>query len=247
MPRALPPNRSTKGCWTCRIRHRKCDESLPTCKECTDRHLHCHGYGPKPGWVEDPSTLHNELQRIKRNVKSNFCRNKLQNARRCPPDPDLSRSPQNHEGSSAPSKTQTSNSTVQSTFREAQLLVHYLDYIFPLQFPYYIDNPDLGGRGWLFWLLTKKGPLRQAALTLSALHQYTESRDKTENAEEELLQYHINAMQELRQVLRRHEVDGFADHREQLMEFMSCGTALISFEVGQPVSVFKYLPGPICN
>ncbi|CAM1510636.1 Fc.00g009710.m01.CDS01 [Cosmosporella sp. VM-42] len=119
-------------------------------------------------------------------------------------------------------------------FREAQLLVHYLDYIFPIQYPYYEDNPDLGGRGWLFWLLMKNGPLHQAILTLSALHQYTKfsyNTGNTEVTERELIGYHTNALQGLRQALHQYESNRFADNRDQLIEFLACGSALISFEV----------------
>jgi intracellular sulfur oxidation DsrE/DsrF family protein len=117
------------------------------------------------------------------------------------------------------------------TFREAQLLVHYLDYIFPLQYPYYKDEPSLGGRGWLFWLLMKRGPLHQAVLTLSALHHHTQSAEAAGNREAELIEYHTNALQRLRRVLRDSDMESFAESREQMVEFLACGCALVSFEV----------------
>ncbi|KAF4172531.1 hypothetical protein CNMCM8694_001044 [Aspergillus lentulus] len=227
--------RSNNGCWTCRIRHRKCDESLPACRECTERRIHCHGYGPQPGWVQDPVNLKKELQRIKRAVKENFRQTKkIQNARLARRAKDDSRLPlqAGHEHET-PGTSQQPKRNIHMSFREAELLTHYLDYIFPMQYPYYRDNPYLGGRGWLFWLLTKKGPLREAALTLAALHEHTRSHFTTIDTERELLRYHTNAMRELRQVLTHREVDGFTTHHEQWLEFVSCGTALMSFEVFQ--------------
>ncbi|CAK9441197.1 uncharacterized protein LODBEIA_P50660 [Lodderomyces beijingensis] len=32
------------GCWTCKKRHRKCDESKPVCKNCSSTNRHCEGY-----------------------------------------------------------------------------------------------------------------------------------------------------------------------------------------------------------
>ncbi|KXH37622.1 hypothetical protein CNYM01_08346 [Colletotrichum nymphaeae SA-01] len=223
-----PLGRSSGGCWTCRIRHRKCDEATPTCSECTDRHIVCHGYGTEPDWVKDPVKLQAELQRIKHAVKQNFRRTRKLQA--------------SSTRSSTRAVTEPSGEALEesaifspggSEYREAELLTYYLDYIFPLQYAYYVDKPALGGRGWLFWLLSKQGPLRQAAFTLSALHQHAMSQSKTEEMESELIRYHTNAMQELRQVLIRCETDGFASHPEYRVEFLTCGTFLISFEVFQ--------------
>ncbi|KAK7455691.1 hypothetical protein CaCOL14_012767 [Colletotrichum acutatum] len=223
-----PLGRSSGGCWTCRIRHRKCDEAIPTCKECTDRHIVCHGYGAEPDWVKDPNKLQAELQRIKHAVKQNFRRTRKLQA---------SSTRSSTRAVTEPSAENLEESAIfspgGSEYREAELLTYYLDYIFPLQYAYYVDKPALGGRGWLFWLLSKQGPLRQAAFTLSALHQHAMSHSKTEEMESELIRYHTNAMQEPRQVLVRCETDGFASHPEYRVEFLTCGTFLISFEVFQ--------------
>lgn len=220
-------NRSSNGCWTCRIRHRKCDELRPICRECSDRHIQCHGYGPKPAWIDNERALKEELGRIKRLVNQNFRRQKRGRKKNKgttqPVEPTEAAEPV----PTPPSVT----APTEMPFREAQLLVHYLDYIFPLQYPYYEDNPDLGGRGWLFWLLMKNGPLHQAILTLSALHQYTKFSYKTGNTERELLEYHTKALQGLREALHQYEMDGFANNQAQLVEFLACGCALTSFEV----------------
>lgn len=60
------------GCWTCRIRHRKCDSRTPTCKECSDRNVQCHGYGQKPEWMDGAAEEKKEKLRIKKAVKENF-------------------------------------------------------------------------------------------------------------------------------------------------------------------------------
>ncbi|EFY94120.1 Zn(2)-C6 fungal-type DNA-binding domain protein [Metarhizium robertsii ARSEF 23] len=225
-------NRSNNGCWTCRIRHRKCDEKHPICRECADRGITCHGYGPKPKWIDDEWKLQAELSRIKKTVNSNLRRKKKLQACKAsqarPSEHQNDPRQEEEDGYPAPPDAPT---TPDMAFREAQLLVHYLDYIFPLQYPYYKDEPSLGGRGWLFWLLMKRGPLHQAVLTLSALHHHTQSAGAPGTRESELIGYHTNALQRLRQVLQDCDMDKFAESRQQMVEFLACGSALISFEL----------------
>ncbi|KAL6918215.1 hypothetical protein FSST1_009710 [Fusarium sambucinum] len=65
------------GCWTCKLRHRKCDLHVPACRECKDRCIPCHGYGPKPVWMDGSAAEKQELTRIKKDIKLN-----VRNARR---------------------------------------------------------------------------------------------------------------------------------------------------------------------
>ncbi|RGP66164.1 hypothetical protein FSPOR_6784 [Fusarium sporotrichioides] len=59
------------GCWTCKLRHQKCDLQTPACGECKDRCIPCHGYGPKPAWKDGAAAERHELTRIKKAVKRN--------------------------------------------------------------------------------------------------------------------------------------------------------------------------------
>ena len=43
--------RSTTGCWTCRLRRKKCDEEKPSCQRCNKLQLKCDGYGERPPWM----------------------------------------------------------------------------------------------------------------------------------------------------------------------------------------------------
>lgn len=220
----LPPSRSHGACFTCRIRHRKCDETAPECVECTSRHIECHGYGPQPAWAKDPERLRQEVQKIKTQIKQHIRRSKLaQRPRRKTP-------PTEADGEESPIDTGTVNPDFQ-TFREAELLMHYLDRIFMIQFPYYTEKGSLTSRGWLFWRLTKKGPLRQAALTLAAFHRQTLSEHGADALERLMLFYHTSSMRELRAVVSRRQVSRSAARHDEWIEFMACGTALISFEV----------------
>ena len=43
--------RSRKGCWTCRERHKKCDERRPYCNVCEKSGRACAGYGVRLAWA----------------------------------------------------------------------------------------------------------------------------------------------------------------------------------------------------
>ncbi|CAL3962325.1 unnamed protein product [Diplocarpon coronariae] len=46
------PLRSKQGCWTCRLRRKKCDERREVCSVCESLGVTCYGYGPKPEWMD---------------------------------------------------------------------------------------------------------------------------------------------------------------------------------------------------
>lgn len=105
--------------------------------------------------------LQKELRRIKGAVKENFRRVKtIQNrqlARLTAEGAQASRAQASSQSlvDEVPNPTPVGSSTTNTIFREAQYLVHYLDYIFPIQYAFYVDAPDQGGRGWLFFLLER--------------------------------------------------------------------------------------------
>ncbi len=61
--------RSTRGCWTCRLRRKKCDEIRPTCATCESLAITCHGYGPKPEWMDGGEQEKEMANSIKQIVK----------------------------------------------------------------------------------------------------------------------------------------------------------------------------------
>ena len=44
--------RSKHGCWTCRLRKKKCDENQPRCAICESLSITCYGFGVKPDWMD---------------------------------------------------------------------------------------------------------------------------------------------------------------------------------------------------
>lgn len=268
---------ASSGCWTCQLRHRKCDREAPHCNECSDRNIQCHGYGSKPAWMDDGPAEARERSRIKAAVKSNFRQTRVrqnearkakdrqsihsaslsqsspsdlsrictpvrtshENSRTSPPDvsspvPDqwsaLEQMEDDEESDAArPADTQSSDDL---SAQEAGLVMYYLDHVFPYQFPYSSSNFRLGQRGWILWLLMRRGPFHDAAMSLAALHRRARSDDDDEYWQNHrILNHHSRALQRLCDFCQRESGTKLLENKTNLIEFLACGLFLISFEV----------------
>lgn len=65
------------GCWTCRLRRLKCDETRDPCERCTRCGIPCYGYGAKPGWKDGGTREAEKLVAIKAGVAENRRRRAL--------------------------------------------------------------------------------------------------------------------------------------------------------------------------
>lgn len=65
------PTRATrsKGCWTCRLRRKKCDEKRPVCDTCTALLITCHNHEAKPAWMDGGALQEEMAEQLKREVK----------------------------------------------------------------------------------------------------------------------------------------------------------------------------------
>jgi C6 transcription factor Pro1 len=64
------PKRGT-GCWTCKVRHKKCDASIPACRNCRSLEITCYCSSDRPTWMDNGTLQHEMAQRIKSDVKRN--------------------------------------------------------------------------------------------------------------------------------------------------------------------------------
>ncbi|RAH65958.1 Zn(II)2Cys6 transcription factor [Aspergillus aculeatinus CBS 121060] len=64
-PRAY--RRSRSGCFTCRLRRKKCDETRPTCKSCAKLSLKCDYKTPQ--WWATPELRQKQMDRIKTRIR----------------------------------------------------------------------------------------------------------------------------------------------------------------------------------
>ncbi|CAH0014445.1 unnamed protein product [Clonostachys rhizophaga] len=284
------------GCWTCRVRHVKCDSETPSCRECSSRQTNCHGYGPRPVWMDGGTLEAAERSRIKASIKENFRRvRKRQNQSRQRsrvPQPAAQAEPQ-FRGTDArrarfasedrllsPSipllqsitysldsitaydnlqqlacdtspasepilfypaadnvalfrqPTASEDNSVGNNAYEASLLMHYFDQVFPWQFPYHNPQSRTGNRGWLLQLLTKRGPLYYATISLSSLHQNAMRGINQESLQsQKAYDRHSTALQELCEFLRSEKSAELHQDELLLAEFLACSTMLMSFEV----------------
>ncbi|CAG8972006.1 hypothetical protein HYALB_00008291 [Hymenoscyphus albidus] len=61
--------RSKQGCWTCRLRKKKCDERHPICSTCESLTITCHGYDSKPDWMDGGENERAMANSIKQTIK----------------------------------------------------------------------------------------------------------------------------------------------------------------------------------
>lgn len=59
------------GCWTCRLRKKKCDEAHPRCSICTALHITCHYAEEKPRWMDNGELQSEMLLKVRQEVKNN--------------------------------------------------------------------------------------------------------------------------------------------------------------------------------
>lgn len=107
--------------------------------------------------------------------------------------------------------------------------MHYLDYVFPYQYPF--SEKGNWSRGWLLWLLSKNGPLYRASMGLAALHRRS-LQGGIENHHLEL-EFHTKALRQLQEFIVSLNINELRAENENLVEAITCGVALISFEVSQ--------------
>ncbi|KAG0646244.1 Pestheic acid cluster transcriptional regulator 3 [Hyphodiscus hymeniophilus] len=248
--------KSKQGCWTCRLRRKKCDERPHTCSTCESLTIPCYGYGSKPDWVrplpefksysivwterletvseavdgkgvlEQPSDFlitvmdngarekemaNNIKQIVKKTSRQkgrlgismsgfkgrsvavsdsdpggvkiapkpmdvNFSSARVVTKGLTPPltDTNSGSSPRSSDSAESPHNQPEALSWLSAVkSEEAVLLMHFIDIIFPLQYPMYRPSIIEGGRGWLLSLLLRTKPLYHASLALSAYHRGT--------------------------------------------------------------------------
>lgn len=61
--------RSKQGCWTCKLRRKKCDEIRPRCSTCESLSIPCYGFGPRPEWMDNGVNERAVISNLKEIVK----------------------------------------------------------------------------------------------------------------------------------------------------------------------------------
>ncbi|KAH7391752.1 fungal-specific transcription factor domain-containing protein [Pyrenochaeta sp. MPI-SDFR-AT-0127] len=194
------PLRNKQGCWTCRLRKKKCDERHPQCSNCEYLSITCYGFGPKPEWMdngEKEREIINSLKEIVRHTSRRKTLTRPSEQRETPirikpkavsvaVKVDLTSDSalhQEHGKNSGHATDVTGNldhsdntkhgSLLSLSTDISVLLVHFIDHVLPLQYPYYQPEAAAGGKGWLLTLLSESKPLYHAVLASAACHRRT--------------------------------------------------------------------------
>ena len=120
--------------------------------------------------------------------------------------------------------------------RESCMLMHYLDFVFPLQFPYYRPRPAEGGRGWLLSLILGTSAFFHAVLSLSQYHiqasaTYDTVTPCSPNILEEIERHHTLALTRLRCHIEDSENARKTNDMTIQIGSLGCMIQLVSFEV----------------
>jgi hypothetical protein len=62
--------KSYNGCWTCRLRKKRCDETRPACRNCSVLEITCHFDHDKPSWMDSGMNQKQKAEEVKREVRS---------------------------------------------------------------------------------------------------------------------------------------------------------------------------------
>jgi C6 transcription factor Pro1 len=256
--------RSRGACWTCRLRRKKCDEHAPACSACTSLAIPCYGYDPKPAWADGGARqkaktyelriIIRELANMRRHGKQQVVGENLDDkdevlhirnaASECFDAKTSSgtvRTTPLEVETLATSESDPSSKSITSDFLEydshASLLMHYLDVVFPNQFPFYNPSAEEGGRGWLLLIILRTKPLYLAALSMAAYHQqsrrrkFCSSMDPGSVAVDIFQTHHSLAIKELRLYLDTFKQEERAQSLEGNIEVLASIVFLICLEV----------------
>ncbi|KAK1757815.1 fungal-specific transcription factor domain-containing protein [Echria macrotheca] len=206
-------SRSSDGCWTCRLRRKKCDEVRPVCKACDALEIDCLYGDQKPEWMDGAERQKEKAEWLKLEVKRKAGQRRErrylqmlehgveslnvsqleehsdqedETHHHSPHDSASSAYSTQPRGSMEPS-AQHSEQSLMSTLtspappsdtsagpamgideRELNMVMLYLDYVFPFLFPFYRPRLVDAGRGWLLVLFSRNKALLHTVLSLAS-------------------------------------------------------------------------------
>ena len=114
--------RSRTGCWTCRTRRKKCDETRPVCRTCAALDLVCEGYGVRLKWA-----VHRKSRVTFKNQAS---RGSSARTSHSPKDRNSSISTSTNTNTNSLSPESVGNSSDETNARDELLLQHLAQPIF---------------------------------------------------------------------------------------------------------------------
>ncbi|KAK6198394.1 hypothetical protein LQW54_010288 [Pestalotiopsis sp. IQ-011] len=173
------PKKKPENCWTCRLRRKKCDGTLPVCQVCANLEISCHYSETQPEWMDGGSRQKAEAQRQKSEVKSRANQKRkekiirrIQSELLPSPNPDEFRPGASFAAATpqAPERQSQADSAAENSSAlwlpnsngdyEIGLAVAFMDHAFPLLFPFYQPPVLNGSRTWLLAMMMKDRTFR---------------------------------------------------------------------------------------
>lgn len=252
------PIAAARGCWTCRLRRKKCSGEQPVCSACARLDISCYGYRTKPSWMDGGTQENERLDEIRKRVKLTTDGQRRQRAlqalRKERSASKIFQNEQEHQIEDTSSPGHRNYAGLLGSDRrpsehirntplgpvpldpeiEPFLLMYYLDIVFPLQFPFYKPSLSDGGRGWILSLMMQAKPLYNAALCLAAYHRNlalsgSKAMPPSECTEQD--HFYSLALKGLRQHISTLENKGHREGLKDSIEILACVIQLIMFEV----------------
>ncbi|KAL6246983.1 hypothetical protein RBB50_006290 [Rhinocladiella similis] len=248
--------RSFNGCWTCRLRRKKCDESPGLCDACAALHITCHYSQEKPDWMDGGLRQKEMAEHIKREVKANaHLRPALRSAHlsggyisftdpaseRLEGSTELLNGMQLHDEASSTSPLRNADCTAShantpntAAFERSDtvLLMFYFDYLFPFLFPFYRPSPLQGGRAWILEMMISRPVVRQATLCQSAYFLSLAHEAANHSVDwETVLARTRDAFQVLRQSLQLMSGSDISEHLHGAVRVMASIMQVQRFEI----------------
>ena len=162
--------RSTNGCWTCRLRRKKCDEKQPVCDTCAALLITCHNGQDKPDWMDGGPRQEEMAEQIKREVKEKAHIRLRGWEREIPPPGNQVRvdghgngieslsGPSGavrvpHRGPDCTLLSEEARANIAFGRSDTVLLMFYLENVLPCLFPFYNPSALDGGKSWILEMM----------------------------------------------------------------------------------------------
>lgn len=159
------------SCWTCRLRRKECDNALPVCSACDTLEINCFQETNRPEWMDNGSRQREMTQRIQApthgQMSSRF-HDAAHPTHRIPPRVSLATDYSSTIPTTSPHKMHHHETYLLPDTLETIFVMAYLDYVFPISFPFYRPKILDGGRSWLLNSILKNKCLRHTIISLTS-------------------------------------------------------------------------------
>ncbi|KAI9694871.1 MAG: hypothetical protein M1822_000487 [Bathelium mastoideum] len=183
--------KSYDGCWTCRLRKKRCDETRPMCRNCSALQITCHFGDEKPSWMDSGFGQKEKAEEVKREVRSAAARRRgimlmdVLEPVAAEPTPDSSPAwtsthtrpsteptssnahPDSWNGLDRLSVSNSSDEKPADSELDRRFMMFYFDHFFPFLFPFYKPLLLEGGRSWVMELVVGDQAMWHITLCLS--------------------------------------------------------------------------------